>query len=277
MYPISFQMNAASAPIIHKYSTRLSLTGLIGLCVGLVISSMALTRFWELHLTSLTNAGAADKSSAVTAQRPEDKSPPWGELETQDIKLQQPGKTVSAVLARIRLHPDSDLDKLIGYWAAVPGVRAKDLRPLLESVKETPDGGIVSLLYFLPPFARDSLYTSPISAPEDGAKTDCHWSAMNFFNDKPDPRFQDDAYASAYITEHCYQIGKPSMCGDLVFLVNGKGEVLHSAVYIADDLVLTKNGTNVAQPWILTRLPKLREILITDEDPKILYYRRKEA
>ena len=277
MYPISFQMNAASAPIIHKYSTRLSLTGLIVLCVGLVISSMGLTGFVDSYLTSLTNTRAADKASAVTAQRPEDKSPPWGELETQDIKLQQPGKTVSAVLARIRLHPDSDLDKLIGYWAAVPGVHAKDLRPLLESVKETPDGGVVSLLYFLPPFARDRLYTSPFSARDDDARTDCHWSAMNFFNDKLDPRFQDDAYASAYITEHCYQIGKPSMCGDLVFLVNGKGEVLHSAVYIADELVFTWDGNNAGQPWILTRFPKLREVLTTDEEPKILYYRRKGA
>ncbi|MEI7910750.1 MAG: hypothetical protein WCK77_14025 [Verrucomicrobiota bacterium] len=183
----------------------------------------------------------------------------------------------TAVLARLRLRPDSDLDKILGYWGTVPGVHAKDLRPLLESIKNTPDGGTLSLLYFLPAFARERLYTSPLPFQAGDVKMDCHWSAMNFFNATPDPRFQDNAYASAYIKDHCYQIGKPSMCGDLVFLMNSKGQVIHSAVYIADDLVFTKNGINFAQPWILMRIPNLRGVFTFSEEPQIVYYRRKEA
>ncbi len=183
----------------------------------------------------------------------------------------------NAVIARLRLRPDSDVEKILGYWGTVPGVRLKDLRPLMESIKNTPDGGTISLLYFLPAFARERLYTSPLPAQADDVKMDCHWTALNFFSEKPDPRFQDNAYASTYIKDNCYQIGKPSLCGDLVFLVNSKGEVIHSAVYIADDLVFTKNGVNFAQPWILMHIPNLREVFTFTEEPRVLYYRRKET
>jgi hypothetical protein len=67
------------------------------------------------------------------------------------------------------------------------------------------------------------------------------------------------------------------MCGDLVFLINKKDEVIHSAVYIADDLVFTKNGINFAQPWILMRIPNLRAVFSYQDEPRIVNYRRKEA
>lgn len=183
----------------------------------------------------------------------------------------------TAVLARLRLRPDSDVDKLIGYWGSMPGVRSKDLRPLLESIKKTPEGGTISLLYMLPPFARERLYTFPLPTQAGDVTMDCHWTAMNFFNETPNPRFQDNAFASNYIKENCYKIGKPSMIGDLVFLLNNKGEVIHSAVYIAEDLVFTKNGVNFAQPWILMRIPNLCETFTVSEAPQIVYYRRKEG
>lgn len=183
----------------------------------------------------------------------------------------------TAVLARLRLRPDSDVDKLLGYWGAMPGVRTKDLRPLLDSIRKTPEGGTISLLYFLPPFARERLYTFPLPTEAGDVKMDCHWTAMNFFNETPDARFQDNAYASNYIKENCYQIGKPSMVGDLVFLLNSKSEVIHSSVYIADDLVFTKNGINFAQPWILMRIPNMCEVFTSGEEPKVAYYRRKDS
>lgn len=183
----------------------------------------------------------------------------------------------TAVLARLQLRPDTDVDKLLGYWGSMPGVRIKDLRPLLDSIKNTPTGGSISLLYLLPPFARERLYTFPLPSEAGDVKMDCHWTAMNFFNETPDPRFQDNAYASNYIKENCYQIGKPSRVGDLVFLLNSRNEVIHSAVYIAENLVFTKNGINFAQPWILMRIPNMCEAFTTGEEPKVAYYRRKDS
>jgi hypothetical protein len=182
-----------------------------------------------------------------------------------------------AVLSRLRLRADTDIDKLLGYWCSVPGVRAKDLRPLLESVKKSPDGGTISLLYLLPPFARERLYTFPLPSRPNDIKMDCHWTALNFFNEVADDRLQDNAYASTFIQEHLYTIGKPSMCGDLVFLVDEQGAVIHSAVHIADDIVFTKNGINYAQPWILMRMKDLMRVYTGAAEPKAVYYRRKEA
>ena len=183
----------------------------------------------------------------------------------------------TAVMARLRLDPNSDIDKILGYWGAVPGVRTKDLRPLLESIAKTPTGGAISLLYLLPKFARERLYTFPLPTQPGDPKMDCHWTALNFFNEVTDDRLQDNAYASKQIKDRFYQIGKPSMCGDLVFFTNPAGEVIHSAVYIADDICFTKNGINYGQPWILMRLRELSGVYTFPDQPQLLYYRRKEA
>ncbi len=43
----------------------------------------------------------------------------------------------------------------------------------------------------------------------------------------------------------------PGVPGDLVLLLDNQNKVIHSAVYIADDIVFTKNGINFAQPWVM--------------------------
>jgi hypothetical protein len=179
-----------------------------------------------------------------------------------------------AVLTRVRIRPETDIDKLLGYWASGSGARAKDVRPLIESLKRLEHGGTISLMYFLPPFARERLYTTPLPTKPGEKGEDCHWSALNFFNATPDDRFSDTAFTSRYIDENCYQIAKPAMLGDLVFLLDEKGGVIHSAVYVADDLVFTKNGINYAQPWILMRMKDLLALYSSLDEPKTLFYRR---
>jgi hypothetical protein len=201
-----------------------------------------------------------------------------GKISTEQTKLalvkaltRQP-----AVLARLRIRPDTDIDKLLGYWTSGSGARAKDVRPLLEAVKRLHDGSSIGIGYLLPPFAHDRLFTTPVPTKAGDVAEDCHWSALNFFKTTPDDRFADLAFTGKYIDENYYQIAKPSMLGDLVFLLNKEGGVIHSAVYIAADLVFTKNGANYAQPWILTRMKNLEATYSASGDFKTVYYRRKE-
>ena len=42
--------------------------------------------------------------------------------------------------------------------------------------------------------------------------------------------------------------------GDIVLLLDEKSEVVHSAVFIADDIVFTKLGGSSVQPWIYMRM-----------------------
>jgi hypothetical protein len=179
----------------------------------------------------------------------------------------------TAVLASLRIRPDTDADKLLGYWER--GIQVKDVRPLIESLKRLPDGGFINLLHFLPPFARDRLYTSPLPTRPGDPSLDCHWSTLNFFNDTPDDRLADPKYASAYLGSHYYPIAKPSLYGDVIFVLDDRGNAIHSGVYIADDLIFTKNGGNYAEPWKLMRMKDLATLYGLGTQPRIEAYRNK--
>jgi len=181
----------------------------------------------------------------------------------------------SAVLARLVVKPDTDIDKVAAYWGNMPNVRFTDIRPLLESLKQLPEGGNISLLYLLPKFARDRLYTFPLP-PQPGEPTmDCHWSTFNFSNETPDNRFNDPAYAVQYIQKNFYQIAAPSKYGDILLLMNAKNEIKHSAVFLADDIVFTKNGNNYRQPWMLMRISDLLATYPDNPPMKPIYMRHK--
>jgi len=181
----------------------------------------------------------------------------------------------SAVLARLVVKPSTDIDKIASYWGNVPNVRLTDLRPLLESLKQLPDGGTISLLYVLPKFARDRLYTFPLPPQPGEPEMDCHWTTFNFGNETPDNRLNDPNYAVQFIQKNYYQIAAPSRYGDVVLLLNDKNEVKHSAVYLADDIVFTKNGNNYRQPWMLMRIPDMLATYPNTPPMRVAYMRHK--
>lgn len=200
-----------------------------------------------------------------------------GEIPTVErrVKLTQALSRQSAVLARLAIQPDTDIDKIAAYWGRMPTVRFTDIRPLMESIKQLPGGGNISLLYLLPKFARERLYTFPLPSQAGDPTMDCHWSTFNFCNDPPDNRFNNPTYAVEYIRKNFYQIAAPSLYGDIVLLMNDKQEVKHSAVFIADDIVFTKNGNNYRQPWMLMRIPDLLATYPATPPMKVIYMRRK--
>ncbi len=114
----------------------------------------------------------------------------------------------------------------------------------------------MNVVFLLPPFARDHLYRYAFSDPDDkGVRQDCYWSAFNFFCDTPDNRINDFSYMGEVLRRDYYSIEAPSQLGDLVFLGVGEQQnAIHAAAYVADDLVFTKNGEDVRQPWILMRM-----------------------
>ena len=181
----------------------------------------------------------------------------------------------SAVLAGLVIKPDTDVDKIAAYWGNVPYVRFTDIRPLLEALKALPEGGNLSLFYLLPRFARDRLYTFPLPPLPGDPVMDCNWTTLNFGNETPDNRFDDPNYAVPYIVKNYYRITAPSIYGDILLLVNDKNEIKHSAVYLADDLVFTKNGDNFRQPWMLMHIPDLLATYPARPPLKAVYMRRK--
>lgn len=181
----------------------------------------------------------------------------------------------SAVQARLRIRRDTDVDKLLGYWGR--GAQVKDIRPLLESLKRLPEGGSAHILYLLPQFARQRLYTFPLPSKLEETTESCHWSTLNFFNETPDDRFANSDYISAYLATNYFQVARPTLYGDVVFLLDARNEAVHSAVHIAADIVFTKNGNNYAQPWMLMHLKDLLAMYTMDTPPQVVVYRSKNS
>jgi hypothetical protein len=155
----------------------------------------------------------------------------------------------STLLMKLQINPDTDTDDLYSYWAK--GGRAKDLKPLLESLTKVPGGITIDVAHLLPPFARKRLNSYPFpQADPSVAAPDCFWTALNFFNEPPDDRYRDDNVWKAELQANYTVVTQPTY-GDLIFLLRPDDSPLHAAVYVADDVVFTKNGGNYRQPWIL--------------------------
>ena len=183
----------------------------------------------------------------------------------------------SSLLVKVQITPQSNIDELLSYWGA--GGRAKDLRPLLESLARVPEGCSIDIAHFLPPFARQRIYTYPY--PKDAAEgqQDCHWTSINFFNDQPTPGFANPAQVQTAIENNFTEIQGGLLeahFGDVLFLKNEDDIIVHSAVYIADDIVFTKNGSGGNQPWIYM---KIEDMIPYYEGPnqklKVLVFRKK--
>ena len=157
----------------------------------------------------------------------------------------------------------------------MPNVHFIDIRPMMEALKALPQGGLLNLVYLMPKFARDRLYTFPMPNQSGDPVMDCHWTTFNFASDTPDNRFSDPDFDVQFIEKNYYQIAAPSQYGDILLLMNDRQEIKHSAVYLADDLVFTKNGNNFRQPWTIMRIPDLMSTFSATPGMKAIYVRLK--
>ena len=113
-------------------------------------------------------------------------------------------------------------------------------------------------MYFLPPFACSRLYTDALTPQAGDPVLDCQWTIFNISSIEPDNRYNDPQYALDYLQKNFYRIDAPSLYGGILLYANGKVEIKHSAVYLADDLAFTKYGNNYRQPWMIVRLADMQ-------------------
>lgn len=180
----------------------------------------------------------------------------------------------SAVLATLKVAPGENVAPLVAYWGR--GGRSKDLDPLLESLAARPQGGTIDIAHLLPRFARTLLYTYPLPT-EDPVELnhDCHWTAFNFNSDQPDEKFADaDVIRKTMKERYRPVIGDPAL-GDIIMFTRPDGVVLHSCIYIADDIVFTKNGPGATVPWLLSRLSDVEAFYSTYSKIELRRYRER--
>ena len=182
------------------------------------------------------------------------------------------------LILRLRVSTSSNVDELDGYWARAGW--GKNIKPLLESLKAVPGGTRIDILEILPPGPTARLYTYPFPSLDSTVlRQDCHWNSFNFFRETPDPRFTDPKFVSETLQKDYYPVLTAPRYGDILFFTDSTGNAFHSAVYIADNIVYTRNGAEFRQPYILMQLPDLIEtyaaLLPEGERINISFYRNK--
>ena len=187
---------------------------------------------------------------------------------------QQLEKTIvqtPTLLMRLRITPDSDIAALDRYWGQAG--RGEAFRPFLESLAKVQGGSAISVSYFFPPFPRKHLYTYP-DPKVDNPRADCFWTAMNFFKDVPDDRFCNWQYTTQVLRTEYTRVQSNWTFGDVLMLVDDQQKAVHMCVYVADNVVFTKNGADYRQPWVLMRMPEMLRHYAREKPLKMVGYRR---
>ncbi|MFT5471109.1 MAG: hypothetical protein ACI8UO_006242 [Verrucomicrobiales bacterium] len=157
------------------------------------------------------------------------------------------------LMVRLKIDDKTNLDEVANYWS-LDGHRS-DVLSILKGVRRAPGVESIDIVQLLPPTPRKYLNTYPQT--EEMIRQDlpdCYWASFNFFNHYPRPRLLDTMFLP-YHLDHGYELTQdtPRFGDVLLWFENGTGEFIHSCVYIADDIVFTKNGISQINPWILMR------------------------
>lgn len=179
-------------------------------------------------------------------------------------------------IVNLRVTPESDLAALAKYWGK--GGREKTVRPLLQSLARVKGGVSINVSQFFPAFARECLYTypDPLTDPA-GATEDCFYTSLNFFKEQPDARFLDNRNIGKALQTEYDPVEDQPVFGDLLALVDAKGAPVHICVYVADDIVFTKNGGYYLHPWILMKIRDMIALFPSERPLRVAHFRRRSS
>jgi hypothetical protein len=182
------------------------------------------------------------------------------------------------VIARLSVGRTANLDELVEYWGR--GGRRTEIRPLLESVAGGDADRFIDVIHLLPPFAQSHLYCYPKLSVADLSKptvVNCLWTSLNFFMQEPDGRFLDTAIALKTLKENYFVVENDFELGDIIVFLDEQGNIFHSVVYVADDLVFSKNGISAMAPWTLMSITDIKGYYRRhSENPRLIVHRRKD-
>jgi hypothetical protein len=164
-----------------------------------------------------------------------------------------------SLVLRLSVTAASDYTKVVDYWSGTN--RNKDISAIILSAAETESIDRLDCIHLLPSLARRYLYSyPPTELAIRGRMPDCHWTSLNFFNLIAKDYYLDTRLASLHVLEKYDKIAPPYDFGDVLMFMTPDGNAIHSCVYIADDIVYTKNGENMAAPWLLMKIGDVKRI-----------------
>lgn len=175
-----------------------------------------------------------------------------------------------ALVLRLKIEEDSNLEELADYWTV--NKLQKTSLPILRSIQSTPGVEWLDVAHLLPPVGRKYLYT--YLQLEDAVYSDlpdCYWTAINFSRTTSSRRVLDVDDVGFYLNEDFEKVEPPYRFGDTIVLADAEMNFVHSYVYVADNIVYTKNGKSALYPWMLMREEDMLSRYVRDMDKKIGY------
>ncbi|MCB1236204.1 MAG: hypothetical protein KDM91_14130 [Verrucomicrobiae bacterium] len=155
---------------------------------------------------------------------------------------------------RLKVSSAAEIEDVARYWTARG--RNLDVLPMLKTIAINSEVQYLDIVHLLPPTPRKLIHTYPRRTMSVGWETpDCYWTAFNFFAYAPSNRHFDAAVFASQIQDRYEPATKPWQLGDLVLISDADtGKAIHVCSYIADNLVLTKNGKGFYRPWVVSPL-----------------------
>jgi len=180
---------------------------------------------------------------------------------------------VRSLIVELKLPLKAERKQFLDYWAA--GQVDAPRLTFINAIASRRAPQTVDITHFLPSLMRQRAYTFPeMELGLKGRFPDCHWTSLNFFNITPKDYFLDTRLAAAHLLENYTAVDAPYHFGDvLCFIDNGEG--LHTCVYVADDIVMTKNGDSILAPWVLMTIADVQSIYRRTSSTRIQAYRLK--
>lgn len=179
---------------------------------------------------------------------------------------------VPALMVRLDLSKTDSLDSLTKYWSA--GFRNKQVLPLFESVMDNPHVTKLDIAHLLPPLARKNLNNFPAQADGiNGRFPDWFWTCYNFFRFSTRHVYAETEESRTLLESEFTPADSPYRFGDLLLLKSGD-RTIHGCIYIADDIVYTKNGADLFSPTILMKLPDVISFHDLKGNVTLAHYRK---
>jgi hypothetical protein len=180
----------------------------------------------------------------------------------------------STLMLRLKVRARSDLSQMVHYWSA--NNRNKDAERILHLSAQTEGIEQLDCIHLLPSLPRRCLheyFSGQLSI--FGKLPNCHWTSLNVFNFTPLDYHLDPRLVALHLNVDYTRVAPPYSFGDVLTFMTPSGDLLHSCVYIADDIVYTRNGQNMGTPWVLNKLEYVRRLYSNQEHSSVQGFRLK--
>jgi hypothetical protein len=177
------------------------------------------------------------------------------------------------LLLSLRVEPGDPVENIAAYWAR--GWQKVSVKALLQSLANA-GGGEIDVVDLLPPLPRAWLYTYPTASVTNATEEDCFSSSLNFFRDSADKGFLQPAIRNGTFRRQYHTIPKAERFGDIFVFADASGATQHACVYVAEDIVFTKNGAQNTHPWVFMRLDAVR-VLYAQTNSQTYVFRLRDS